>query len=185
MTSQTRGAAGERVASPADHKHHHSSTIQGAAEQVAPIGFLPGTLLLTRQGDRPVEAIQPGDDIISRDFGLVKCHAVDQRICTARAIWFAAGSLGDTRPECAVTLPADQQVLLRDWRAKAMFGQTQALVRAAALVDGEYIRDLGQFEMELTVLRFNLPLVIYASGLEVAGAPPSRAAMRSSASPLN
>ena len=167
MTSQALGPAGVKIESAPLHPR------QSPPDQTSSIGFLPGTQLLTRQGDRRVESIQPGDDIISRDLGLVRCLAVDPYLCTSNAIWFAPGSLGDSRPDCDLILPADQQVLLRDWRAKAIFGSPQALARAGSLVDGEFICDLGPHEMTLTVLRFSRPNVIYAGGLEVATAKAS------------
>ncbi|MEP4038492.1 Hint domain-containing protein [Pseudophaeobacter sp.] len=145
-------------------------TFQSVDDQASFVALLPGTLLHTRRGDCRVETLRPGDDIISRDQGLVTCTAIQQRTCSTNTIWFAPGSLGDSRPECDVILPADQQILLRDWRAKAIYGKPQALARAATLVDEEFICDLGPREITLTVLHFGRPHIIYAGGLEVAAA---------------
>ncbi|MFT6457670.1 MAG: hypothetical protein ACJARR_000516 [Pseudophaeobacter arcticus] len=168
VKSQAPWPAGSLLATPAKRPHHPPPEVNDT--QTISIGFLPGTLLLTRRGDCKVETLRPGDGIISRDLGLVSCLAVETHLSTTKAIWFAPGSLGDSRPDCDVILPADQQVLLRDWRAKAIFGKPQALARAASLVDGEFICDLGLRQMTLTVLRFSRPHIIYASGLEVAAA---------------
>jgi len=113
------------------------------------IGFLSGTILLTQDGEMPVEFISQGDKVVTRDAGFATVVGVTRVRVTTHAISFAAGSLGDTRPDQDLVLPAGQPVLIRDWRAQAMFGTPQALVRADALLDGEFIRDLGEQEMEL------------------------------------
>ena len=130
-------------------------------------GFVFGTILLTRDGEIPVEFLSPGDRIITRDTGFARLDAIRCRRVLTRAISFAAGSLGDTRPDQDLVLPAAQPVLIRDWRAQAMFGVDQALVRADALVDGEFIRDTGPQKMRLYQLQFADPHVIYAGGLEL------------------
>ncbi|MCE8554402.1 Hint domain-containing protein [Ruegeria pomeroyi] len=139
---------------------------------IAPVpeaGFLAGTVLLTQDGEMPVEFLSPGDRIITRDRGFVPLRHLTRACQTVRAIRFAAGSLGDTRPDCDLILPAGQPVLIRDWRAQALFGTSQAMVRADALVDGEFIRDLGPRDMSLFQLHFDAAHVLYAGGLEVAG----------------
>lgn len=131
------------------------------------VGFVPGTILLTQGGEVPVEFLSPGDRIITRDAGFVRLERVAHRRTVTRAISFAAGSLGHTRPDQDMILPADQMMLIRDWRAQAMFGARQAMVRADTLVDGEFIRDLGPQKMLLHQLHFATPHVIYAGGLEL------------------
>lgn len=133
------------------------------------VGLLAGTRVLARRGNCRVETLLPGEDIITRDQGLVTCQAIKHHVCNSHAIWFAPGSLGDSRPVCDVILPADQPVLLRDWRAKALFDGSQTLVRAGTLVDGEFICNLGCQDMPLTILQFSQAHIFYAGGLEVAG----------------
>jgi Hint domain len=132
------------------------------------VGFLSGTILLTQDGEMPVEFISDGDKIITRDAGFVRVTKVEQSRQLVRAISFAAGSLGDTRPDQDLILPAGQDVLIRDWRAKAMFGTERALVRADALIDGEFIRDLGLRPLDLHQLHFDTPHILFAGGLELA-----------------
>lgn len=145
---------------------------QSSPEAVAALedasGLVAGTILLTADGEMPVEFITAGDRIITRDAGLVRLAGVALIRDRRHAIHFAAGSLGDTRPETDLILPAAQRVLIRDWRARALFGTAQAIVRAGALVDGEFIRHLGPRDMSLCMLRFNRPHIVYAGGLEVA-----------------
>ena len=130
-------------------------------------GFVAGTVLYTREGEAPVEFLSPGDRLITRDAGMVRLTRIHHRRVVSRAISFAAGSLGHNRPEQDLILPAAQLVLIRDWRAQAMFGVDQALVRAEALVDDEFIRDLGVQKMHLHQLEFDAPHVIYVGGVEL------------------
>jgi hypothetical protein len=131
------------------------------------VGFIVGTILYTREGEVPVEFLSPGDSLITRNAGMVRLTRIHHRRCVSRAISFAAGSLGHTRPEQDLILPAAQLILIRDWRAQAMFGVGQALVRADALVDDEFIRDLGVQKMHLHQLEFANPHVIYVGGVEL------------------
>ncbi len=130
-------------------------------------GFVSGTILLTQEGEMPVEFLSPGDRIITRDAGMVTLESVRHRRVTTRAISFAAGSLGDTRPQTDLVLPAAQMVLIRDWRAMALFGVNHAIARADALVDGEFICDLGPQKMLLHQLNFADQHIVYGGGLEL------------------
>lgn len=132
-------------------------------------GLSAGTVILTGDGEIPVEYLSPGDRVITRNAGMVRLTAIDHADERVGAIHFSASSLGHTRPEDDIILPAQQRVLIRDWRAKAFSGMRHSLVRAGALVDGEFVRDLGLREMRLHRLYFDRPQVIYAGGLEVAG----------------
>ena len=73
---------------------------------------------------------------------------------------------GDAPPDA--TLPAGQPVLVRDWRAKALFGAEQALVPAARLVDGEFVTLHEAATMTVYDIEFDTPHVLYVDGLEVA-----------------
>lgn len=131
-------------------------------------GFVSGTILLSQDGEMPVEFLSPGDRIITRDAGMIQLQAIHRRRVITRAISFTAGSLGHTRPDQDLILPAGQMVLIRDWRAQAMFGRPQVMVRADALVDDGFIRDLGLQKMTLYQLQFYDLHVLYVGGMEVA-----------------
>ncbi len=130
-------------------------------------GIPAGTIVLTLKGEMPVEDIVPGDRVITRNGGAVPLQRHDITTVTVPAVRVSAGSLGDTRPESDTTLPAAQGVLLRDWRARAIFGQPQAVAPAGVLVDDEFITDLGQQDLVLHHLVFDRDQVVYAGGLEL------------------
>ncbi len=165
-TGAAAGLMSQPGRSPRPMLHTHSTTRMPS-----------GTIVLTLEGEMPVEFLSAGDRIITRNTGTARLTGIRQWSETQQAVRFAPGSLGDTRPDCALILPADQRLLIRDWRAKALFGTPQAVVEARALIDGEFIRDLGAQDLQLTELQFDRPRVVYAGGLELATTDsPARAA---------
>ncbi|QIE45326.1 hypothetical protein G5B38_07195 [Pseudohalocynthiibacter aestuariivivens] len=131
-------------------------------------GVGPGSILLTQSGETLVEDIVPGDRIITRDCGLVAVDNIRKHHVTTHTVRILAGSLGDTRPDRDVVMPAEQELLVRDWRAQALFGAAQAMVPVRSLVDGEFITHDGVRTLTLYQLCFDAPHVIYVDGLELA-----------------
>ncbi|WP_223274980.1 Hint domain-containing protein [Tateyamaria sp. syn59] len=134
---------------------------------IAHVGLVSGTLILTSDGEIPVEYLSAGDRVITRNAGLVPLVATQSYRTTDEAVKIAAGSLGDTKPTHNVIIPAAQMVLVRDWRARAMRGAAQAVMPAGCLIDGEFITSLGPRQMTLVRLGLDAPHVIYADGLEL------------------
>ena len=138
-------------------------------------GLIAGTKLLTLDGEIPVEILSIGDKLVTRDCGVSTVVHIQRTTRKVHTIAFAAGSLGHTRPDCDTLLAADQMVLIRDWRARAMFSSERALVSARALVDGEFIIDQGEQEQMLIQIFCDGPHIIYAGGLELGTADANRA----------
>jgi len=131
-------------------------------------GLSADALLLTAAGERRAGDLRPGDRIITRDAGMVPLNGLTRHRQRTPVVRIRAGSLGHRRPERDTRLPACQPILLRDWRARALFGRDQALVAAARLVDGEFITHDGTVTLDLCVLDFGAPRILYLDGLEVA-----------------
>ncbi len=151
------------------------------APTTAQEGLIHATVLLTQRGEVEVQDLTPGDRVISRNAGLARLTGILQRHVMVDVVAVAAGSLGDTRPEQDMLLPHDQQILIRDWRAQALFGKPRALARARDLVDGEFILDIGPSRQRVYHLQFDSPQIIYAGGLELACGDWPRAALRPAA----
>lgn len=132
-------------------------------------GFQPDSIILTLDGEMPVGALVAGSRAITRDSGMAIVTSVIARRVTTRAVRFAAGALGHARPMRDVLLPAGQPLLIRDWRARAMFGARQAMVPARNLVDGEFVTDEGACRMTLVEVLLARAHLLYVDGLEVAG----------------
>tara|TARA_R110002094_G_scaffold6743_9_gene15882 strand:+ start:142 stop:663 length:522 start_codon:yes stop_codon:yes gene_type:complete len=138
-------------------------------------GLLQGAMLLTQDGEIPVEFLSVGDKLITRDSGISKVTHIGRSTRAVHTIAFAAGSLGDKRPERDAVLAGDQMVLIRDWRARAMFNSERALVAARTLVDKEFITDLGMQETTLFQVFCDGPHILYADGLELGTADAAKA----------
>ena len=144
------------------------STAAAPGTAQAPLqAMLAGTSVLTLEGELPVEFLQPGDRVLTRA-GMRRLKQVEVSVVqNARVVCIAHGTLGVDRPAEDVMVSAAQQILVRDWRAKAMFGTNSAMIPAAKLADGEYIRGLTVAEARFFTLSFDEDAVIYTSGLEL------------------
>ena len=158
MDLQTR----DHTATPLPARHIAASEGRNA--------LAAGTVVLTLDGALPVDFIAVGDRVITRDSGVATVRDIRRTKMRIKAVSIKAGSLGNTRPDRDAVLPATQEILIRDWRAEALLGASQALVPAARLVDGEFIRDIGTRDIEVVELVFDAPHILYADGLEVASA---------------
>ncbi|SEL94515.1 Hint domain-containing protein [Roseovarius tolerans] len=131
-------------------------------------GLCADSIILTLDGETRVRDLRPGARVITRDSGTATLRAVDRRRSACRAVHIRAGSLGHTRPEHDVTLPATQPILVRDWRAHALFGAGRAMVPAERLVDGEFVTLRPTQVFDLYHLIFDQPHILYVDGLELA-----------------
>lgn len=137
------------------------------AREIDFTGLAAGSLVMTLEGEIPVEFLSAGDRIITRDSGMATVRAVRAKTIICDVVSIMAGSLGHTRPERDVRVPADQRVLIRDWRAEALTGQKQALIAARQLVDGEFVRMEQDSAFTIYEIELDRAHVIYADGLEV------------------
>ena len=131
------------------------------------MGLAFGSTVLTAQGERAVETLAPGDRIITRD-GIRRLTAAITDELAGTVIRVSASALGHDRPDADVRLAPGQLILLRDWRAQALYGTATALVPVSRLVDGEYISIDDAATVSVVTLCFESPCVIYVHGLEVA-----------------
>lgn len=144
-----------------------TSTDNGTA---APLlsGLLVGTKVRTLDGILPVEYLEPGDRIVTRA-GARRLVGVSVRVLDhADLIRIRASSLGHDRPDQDLLLSPDQPVVIRDWRARALYGAAVATIPAHRLVDGEFILAESLPLARLFSLHFEEDEVIYAEGLEIA-----------------
>lgn len=143
-------------------------TKQNKAEAKLVCGIAAGTKVMTLDGEMPVEFLTAGDRVITRDTGMAVLKGIRARKVACDLVHIAGGSLGHNRPEADITVPSGQELLIRDWRAEAIFGKKHALVSADRLVDGEFVRALGKGVMTVYELIFETDHIIYAGGLEIA-----------------
>ena len=131
-------------------------------------GLVIGTKVLTMDGEMPVEFLSAGDRIITRN-GSRKLLATTVTVAHNLAVVrITEGVLAKDTPDTDVLVTSDQAILIRDWRAKAISGKPSAMIPAARLIDGEYIRHETLTEARLFTLHFATEEVVYAGSLELA-----------------
>jgi hypothetical protein len=131
-------------------------------------GMLAGTTVRTLEGVLPVEYLTPGDRIVTRN-GARRLTSVSVQVRKmVDLVRIRASTLGHDRPEQDLLVAPGQPLLIRDWRARAIFGQPVAVIPAARLADGEFISLETHRLVRLFTLRFDEDEVIYAEGLELA-----------------
>lgn len=130
--------------------------------------LVAGSLIDTPSGSVPVETIEPGDLVMTRDDGaqpVCWCGRATRRALGRDApVAFSAGALGD---HAATELSQNHRVLLRGARAQLLFGEDEILVKAKDLVNGQSIR-LRQDGAPVTYvhLLFARHQIIRGDGLE-------------------
>ena len=135
---------------------------------VLPVGILAGSLVRTLDGILPVEFLEPGDRVITRS-GACRVGSISvSRRRMLPMIRITASTQGHDRPEHDLLVAPGQPVVIRDWRAKAIFGQPVAIVPAERLMDGRFVLAETLPDAVLFTLRFAEDEVIWAEGLEIA-----------------
>lgn len=144
------------------------STVDDKADPRLLTGMAAGTRIRTLDGILPVEFLEPGDRIVTRS-GARRLVAVLVRQARALdVVRVKASTLGHDRPEADLLLGPDQPVIVRDWRARVLYGEDVASVPSARLADGEHVLREIRREVRLYTLRFAEDEVIWAEGMELA-----------------
>jgi hypothetical protein len=148
------------------------STLLDATVALPLSGIVEGTNVRTLDGVLPVEYLEPGDRIVTRS-GARRLVAVSvQRRRFVDLVRIRASTLGHDRPDSDLLVAPGQLVLVRDWRARALYGCDIAAIPALRLVDGEFVlREVHRTAdgpVSLYTLRFDTDETIWAAGLELA-----------------
>lgn len=142
-----------------------------ASRRSRPTGLVPGTPVMTDAGEVPVEFLLAGDRVMTRK-GLVELRGTSTVIARqVDVVVIEPGApVSGAIPGKALVVPADQQVLVRDWRATILHGAAEMLTPAASLVDDLLVRRETRALQRLVRLHFDAPQVIRAGGIDVASA---------------
>ena len=130
-------------------------------------GMAAGTSIMTLDGAIPVEFLIVGDRVLTRD-GARTLRGIAVRVVDGCAVRVGASTLAHDTPVEDVILAVGQPVLVRDWRAKALYGAAQALVPVERMADGQMIRRIKVAGLRMYTLTFDSVVVVYAGGLELA-----------------
>ncbi len=128
--------------------------------------FTAGTLIQTAQGPVAVEALVPGDRVLTADHGLRPLRWIGQRRLagTGRAapVLICARALGNDRD---LRVSQQHRMLLTGWRAELFTGESEVLVAARHLVNDGTIRVVPCPAVTYVHLLFDDHEIVFAEGI--------------------
>lgn len=151
--------------------------------------FTKGTAIMTDCGERPVEAILPGELVMTKDNGLqpVRWRATRQIDVAElrsqpnlRPIMIAPDALGPGRPDRPLLVSPQHRVLVRSAIAQRMFGAQELLVPACQLTENPGI-DVTRGDCAVTYvhLLFDRHEILLSNGAETESLFPGPQALKS------
>ena len=130
-------------------------------------GLLEDAQILTMTGYVAVQDLEAGARIVTRR-GVRVLRDLHQREIMTRPIKISPNTLGFSRPATGMFVVPGQQVLVRDWRAQALFNQDTVVLPIERLVDDVLIYFAEEDAMHrVFTLEFDNAEVFYADGVEV------------------
>lgn len=136
--------------------------------------FAAGTRIMTDQGERAVESLQPGDLVLSHDGALVplrmalsrRLHRTDLfKYPKLRPVRIVAGAVGQSLPRRDLLVSRQHRMLVQSRIAQRMFGTDAVLISAARMtaIPGIFV-DTDLTEITYFHLVFDRHIVLYADG---------------------
>jgi len=137
------------------------------ADYATPVCFVVGTRVATPSGDRPIETLQRGDLVLTRDQGAQPVRWIGMRTQVARGdaapVLFKRGAIGNTRP---LRVSRQHRVRYSGWKAELLFGEEAVLIPATHFVNGESVRVQEGGWVTYVHLLFDRHQIVYADGVE-------------------
>jgi len=131
-------------------------------------GIAEGSYVLTNEGPKPIERLQMGEEIVTVQGTLVELRALTRhRLKAIAPLTVKAGTFGQSKPAMDTMLAPGQHIMLRGWRAEALFGADAALVPAWRVADGSFVAEGPAQAVTLFELHFETEAMITVNGLEI------------------
>jgi hypothetical protein len=128
--------------------------------------FVAGTLIRTPDGEVPVDALHPGDLVITQDDGAQPLRWIGRRQVAAQGdfapIQIAADTFGRHRE---LLLSPLHRVLIRDALAELLFGEREVLIAARDLVNDRSVRRIEGGMVDYVHILFDRHQVVFSEGL--------------------
>ena len=121
----------------------------GGTPYLALVCFAEGTLIDTPNGQRAVETLTIGDPVSRVDGDAAILRWISSRTLSAaelaffpqlRPVRIKAGAFGENGPDTDLLVSPQHRILIKNSKAKLMFGEDEVLAPAIALCDGDMIR---------------------------------------------
>lgn len=128
--------------------------------------FVGGTLIATRRGSVPVEDLEVGDEVITMDHGFQKIRWIGSTSVPATGrlapVVIRRGAMGNDRD---LRVSPQHRMLVRGWHVELMFGRSEALVPAKALINDETVFQLEGGNVDYFHILFDQHELVYAEGI--------------------
>lgn len=128
--------------------------------------FTAGTLILTDSGEKPVETLKLGEGVVTRDNGVQPLRWIGRRQVQAEGdfapVAIAAGTYGNHR---RLLVSPQHRVLVHDALAELYFGDSEVLVAAKDLVDGDRIARCEGGTVTYVHLMFDSHQIVFSDGM--------------------
>lgn len=141
-------------------------------EKVVPC-FTPGTLISTASGERPIEELQVGDKVITRDNGLqpirwIGSKALNGRLLVEnphlRPVLIQKGSLGRGLPERDMMVSPNHRMMVSNENTTLLFEEREVLVAAKHMINSKSIQQVHTIGISYIHMMFDSHEVILADG---------------------
>lgn len=141
-------------------------TIVNFSEIESIICFTPGTLITTPMGLRAVEKLQPGDLVVTRDHGLQPIRWAQSRTVRGdgRLAPIRIKSNTFTGQERDLLVSPQHRMLYRGYRAELLFSESEVLVAATHMVNGDSVAYDPCDQITYVHIMFDQHEVIFAEG---------------------
>lgn len=151
------------------------------------ICFTPGTIIDTLDGRYPVETLQEGDMILTKDNGPQEIQWIGRRRMSGarmfamphlRPVRIRPDSLGVLRPDNELLVSPEHRLLVKGALARSLFNTPEVLVAAKELVNGRDVY-VDHKLREVTYIHMLLPQheVVWANGVETESFHPASASL--------
>ncbi len=131
------------------------------------ICFTASTLILTNQGERPVESLKRGDNVLTRDHGFQPIRWIGQRAVEGKGrfapVRFAAEVLKGASGDLIVS--PQHRVVFEGYKAQLLFGESEVFAAAKHLVDGINVVQDEVPSVTYFHIMFDEHEVIYSNGI--------------------
>lgn len=138
----------------------YNATIEGAM-----ICFARGTMIRTPDGEKAIEDLVEGDLVETVDHGAQELRWIGSHEVSGMGklapITIKAGTFGARRD---LTVSPQHRVLVSDWRVDLLFDETEVLVAAKHLVDGDSVFVDRRETVEYFHMLFDTHEVVFSNG---------------------
>ncbi|WP_397543937.1 Hint domain-containing protein [Roseovarius salis] len=150
--------------------------------------FTPGTVIATPSGERPVEALRPGDQVLTRDNGLQEirwtgcCRLDGETLRNApglRPVRIRAGALDHSLPDSDILVSPWHKVLIQGDRTAQFFEDSEVLAAAGHLTGRAGIDVVDVDEVTYVHFMFDQHQVVLSNGFWTESFRPDDDVMRS------